>query len=151
MEGTSVGGSLASMQCTAGVFLCYTGLMIRLLPLRRTVLLGIMVLGLFPTELLAQSAGSYTPQQLFVGVGTNLNFWQIIGNVSFFLAWAIIPIAVAMFVVGAVLVMLSGVKEDLRQRGKDFLIGSALGIIVVLGAYALFRTVNCFLTEGCGL
>lgn len=125
--------------------------MARLSSLHHSVLPLLLTLALMPAKLHAQSAGSYTPQQLPVGVGTNLNFWQIIGNVSRFLAWAIIPIAIAMFVVGAVLIMLSGVKEDWRQRGKDFLIGSALGIIVVLGAYALFRTVNCFLTEGCML
>ena len=127
--------------------------MIPFAPVRRlAVTLMAMVFSLSPDVLHANAPSSaYSIKTLNVGVGTALNFWQIIGNITRFLAWAITPIAGAMFVVGAVLVMASGIKEDLRQRGKDFLIGSALGIIVVQGAYALFRTVNCFLTEGCSL
>lgn len=87
--------------------------------------------------------------QLRVGVGTSYSFWTILSNISFFMASAIISVATALFVVGAVLVMASGVKEDWRQRGKDFIVGSAMSMIVVLGAYAIYRTVNCFLTPGC--
>lgn len=124
--------------------------MFRLSSLRRALPSIVTLLVLF-SETTEAVQPTYTPQQLPVGVGTNLNFWQIIGNVSAFLAGAIVPVATAMFVVGAVLVLLSGVKEEWRQRGKDFLIGAALSIIVVKGAYALFRTVNCFLTDTCVL
>ena len=126
-------------------FLCYTDEMIRHCPARRFLGLLSLILLLLSDEVAANN----NAPRLLVGVGTNLTFWQILGNISAFLAASIVAISTAMFVVGAVLVMASGVKEDLRQRGKDFLIGSALGIIVVLGAYALFRTVNCFLTPGC--
>lgn len=118
--------------------------MARLLPLRLSAALLSVALLLVPGDMYA-----YNPQTLQVGVGTNLTFWTIVRNIGVFLAGSILAISTAMFVVGAVLVMASGVKEDWRQRGKDFLIGSTLGIIVVLGAYALFRTVNCFLTPGC--
>jgi hypothetical protein len=105
----------------------------------------------FARGMLISQAGTYTPQRLTVGVGTGRTFWEVLAGISAFLATAIIFVSGALFVIGAFMIMVSGVKEDMRQRGKDFLIGSALGIIVVLGAYALFRTVNCFLTPGCAL
>ncbi len=126
-------------QCARAAFLCYTVVMSR----RRFFLRyapPLAALALLPSAARAQ---------LQVGVGTALSFWQVLGNISAFLAGAIVLFSSAMFVVGAVLVMASGVKEDLRQRGKDFIVGSVLGIIVVLGSYALYRTVNCFLTPGC--
>ncbi len=118
--------------------------------LHRTAFFLLLTLTVLPGETYAQSsAGGYAPQTLHVNVGTTLTFWSIVQNIVTFLANSIVLISTAMFVVGAVLMMASGVKEDWKQRGKDFLIGSTLGIIVVLGAYALFRTVNCFLTPGC--
>ena len=78
--------------------------------------------------------------------GTAYAFWTIIGRIIQYLTGAIGAVAVTMFVVGALLVTLSGVKEDLRQKGKDLMIGSVLSLAIVLGAYALLRMVEYFLT-----
>lgn len=82
---------------------------------------------------------------LCVGVGTSLGFFVIIQRIITFLAASIGTIAVAMFMVGALLVTLSGVKEDLKQRGKDFMIGSVLALGIVAGAYGVLRMVDFFL------
>lgn len=67
-------------------------------------------------------------------------------NIITFMAGSISAISVAMFVVGALLITLSGVKEDLKQRGKDLMIGSVLALAVVAGAYSILRTIDYFLT-----
>jgi hypothetical protein len=51
-----------------------------------------------------------------------------------------------MFTVGAFMIVLSGVKEDYKQKGKDLMVGAILSIAVVLGAYAILRTVDYFLS-----
>lgn len=55
-------------------------------------------------------------------------------------------IALTMFIVGAFMLTLSGVKEDLRERGKDMMIGSVISMAVVAGAYAILRTIDFFLS-----
>jgi len=84
-------------------------------------------------------------RQLNVGIGTQLTILQILTRLVAFLAYAIVPIAGAMFLVGAFMIILSGAKEDYKQRGKDLMIGSLMGIGVTLGAYAILRTVSFFL------
>jgi len=87
--------------------------------------------------------------KLFVnttGAAGGYNFWGIIGRIIDYLAGAIGAVAITMFVVGAFLVTLSGIKEDWRQKGKDLMIGSAMSLAVVLGSYAILRMLEYFLT-----
>lgn len=79
-------------------------------------------------------------------LGRAYNFWEILGNIMKYLTGAIGAVAITMFVVGALFLTLSGIKEDWRQKGKDLMIGSALSLAVVLGAYAILRMVEYFLT-----
>lgn len=83
--------------------------------------------------------------KLIVSIGTPSNLQAITMRVVIFLADTITVIATAMFLVGAFMVVLAGAKEDYKQRGKDLMIGSLLSVGVVLGAYALYRTVAAFL------
>jgi hypothetical protein len=78
--------------------------------------------------------------------GRVYEFWTIVTKIMEYLAGAIGAVAVTMFVVGALLVTLSGIKEDWRQKGKDLMIGSVMSLAVVLGSYALLRMVQYFLT-----
>lgn len=78
--------------------------------------------------------------------GNTYQFWTIIESVMDYLTGAIGAVAITMFVVGALLVTLSGIKEDWRQKGKDFMIGAVMSLAVVLGAYALLRMLEYFLT-----
>jgi len=80
------------------------------------------------------------------GAAGGYNFWGIIGRIIDYLAGAIGAVAITMFVVGAFLVTLSGIKEDWRQKGKDLMIGSAMSLAVVLGSYAILRMLEYFLT-----
>lgn len=83
--------------------------------------------------------------QLNVDIGTKLDIWTILQRIITFLATSITAIGGAMFLVGAFMIILSGAKEDYKQKGKDLMIGSLLGVGVVLGAYAILRTVAFFL------
>ena len=83
--------------------------------------------------------------QLNVTIGTEFDAGTIIQRIINFLATSITAVASAMFVVGAFMIVLSGAKEDFKQQGKDLMIGSAMGIGVTLGAYAIWRTVMYFL------
>lgn len=89
---------------------------------------------------------AFAQRTLNVGIGTGLNFYQIADRIITYLAATIGPFAVVMFIVGAFLVTVSGVKEDYKQKGKDLMIGSIFSIAVVTGAYALLRTVDYFLS-----
>jgi hypothetical protein len=77
--------------------------------------------------------------------GTTFDFATIAQRIITFLAASITTVASGMFMVGAFMIVLSGAKEDFKQRGKDLMIGSLMSVGVVLGAYAIYRTVAIFL------
>ncbi len=81
-----------------------------------------------------------------LGVQGGYQFWPTIGRIMEYLTGAIGAVAIAMFVIGALFVTLSGIKEDWRQKGKDLMIGSVMSLAVVLGAYAILRMLEYFLT-----
>jgi len=118
--------------------LCYTDLMqIRSSIHRLTAFCLITV----PGAVLAEG-----PMHLNVGVGTSYTFWEIMQRIITYLTGSIGAIALAMFVVGAFRITISGVKDDERQKGKDLMFGAVLSLAVVLGAYAILRTVDFFLS-----
>ncbi len=81
-----------------------------------------------------------------MGTGATYTFWTVTGNIITFLAESIGFVAVAMFIVGALMIVLAGVKEENKQKGKDLMLGSVLSMGVVLGAYALLRVIDFFLS-----
>lgn len=93
----------------------------------------------------ALPATAFAARELTVNIGTSYDFQTIAENVTFFLATTITTVASAMFLVGAFMIVLSGAKEDYKQRGKDLMVGAAMSVGVVLGAYAIYRTVASFL------
>lgn len=86
-------------------------------------------------------------RQLIVGTGSSITFWEVMSRIIAFMAGAIPGIALAMFVVGAFMVTVSGIKEEYRQTGKNLMIGAVMSLAVVLGAYAVLRTVDFFLSN----
>lgn len=92
------------------------------------------------------SAMANQPRYLVVGTGTSYTFLDIVSRIITYLTGMIGLIALTMFIVGAFMVTLSGVKEDLRERGKDMMIGSVISMAVVAGAYAILRTIDFFLS-----
>ncbi len=91
------------------------------------------------------AAAEEPPRTLTVNIGTSFDFQTIVLNVIDFLATTITTIATVMFLVGAFMIVLAGAKEDYKQRGKDLMIGSIMSIAVVLGAYAIYRTIGSFI------
>lgn len=85
---------------------------------------------------------------LCIGVGTSFSLWEISNRIIIFLSGSILAIAVTMFVVGSAMIMVSGAREDYKEKGKNLLYGAIISVVVVLGAYALLRTVSCFLSTG---
>lgn len=92
----------------------------------------------------AVSAPLAVSAQLAVG-GVRLSVGQIAGNIINFLAASIGFVAVASFIYGALLITGSGYHEDWRNKGKQIMIDSLIAMAVVLGAYAILRTVTFFL------
>lgn len=88
---------------------------------------------------------SVSAQQLIVDIGTPLSFGQITGNIVNFLAASIGFLTVALFIVGALMLTASGFREEWRNKGKDLMIHSLIAMVIVLGAYAILRTVAFFI------
>lgn len=82
---------------------------------------------------------------LVVDIGTKLSWEQLTGNIINFLAMSIGFLTVAIFIYGALLLTASGAHEEWKNKGKDIMIGSLVAMIIVLGAYAILRTVAFFL------
>ncbi len=78
---------------------------------------------------------------IIVGTGIRIGFTQALGNLMGFLVTTMSGLAVCLFLVGALLMVASRGQEDQMKRGKDIMIGSLIGLAVVLGSYAIYRTV----------
>jgi hypothetical protein len=84
-------------------------------------------------------------QQLVVDIGTPLSWGQLTNNVVTFLAASIGFVSVAIFIFGALKMTASGFNEEWRNQGKDLMVKSLVAMAIVLGAYAILRTVAYFI------
>ncbi len=100
------------------------------------------MISLFLRTLLAPSAVSAALQ---VNIGTVLSWDELTGNIVNFMAASIGFVSVAIFIYGALLMTASGAREEWRNKGKTTMIGALVAMIIVLGAYAILRTVAYFL------
>lgn len=82
---------------------------------------------------------------LVVDIGTKLSWEELTGNIINFLAASIGFLTVAIFIYGALLLTASGAHDEWKNKGKDIMIGSLVAMVLVLGAYAILRTVAYFL------
>jgi len=64
---------------------------------------------------------------------------DVLKNIVSFLGTSIIGICIAVFAIGGLMIILAAGKEDMIQKGKTMMIGSVIGLAVVLGAGALIR------------
>jgi hypothetical protein len=87
----------------------------------------------------------HAARTLGVNIGTALNVEQILTNIINYMAGAIIFVAAVAFAVGAFYITFSRGEPDLVKRGKDMIIGSVIGMAVVLGSFAILRTVFFFI------
>ena len=84
-------------------------------------------------------------RQLSVNLGSNLSVEAILTNIINYMAGAIIFLASVMFVIGAFFITFSRGEADSVTKGKNFMIGSVIGMTIVLGSYAILRTVFYFI------
>jgi hypothetical protein len=101
-----------------------------------------LILGLIA---LLTPLGAQAQRQLPVNIGTALSVEAILTNIINYMALAIIFVAAASFVVGAFFITFSRGDPDQVNRGKSLLIGSLIGMGVVLGSFAILRTVLFFI------
>jgi hypothetical protein len=79
------------------------------------------------------------------GLGVNMSFLALGANFIGSLVLLMIVLCTILFLVGALLLILSRGKEDQVSRGKNLMIGSLIGLAIVLGSYAIISTFLYFL------
>jgi len=99
----------------------------------------ILLLGGFLAPLTAAAQ-----RTLKIGVDTGLTLKQVFENILIFMVQLIPVYAVAAFMIGALMMVISRGKDDGIDKAKKLIIGSVVGMGVVLGAYAIVRTVYWF-------
>ncbi|MEI8230452.1 MAG: TrbC/VirB2 family protein [Candidatus Peregrinibacteria bacterium] len=99
-------------------------------------------MSLFIPAALAQDSSSFVVSSWGYG---KLNWADILRNVMTMLTGTVEIAAVAVFVVGAFFYTMSGVDQNLNSNGKKAMIGSLVGLGIVLGAQAMIRTAAFFI------
>lgn len=97
--------------------------------------LALLVHLLVPSPLLAQD------RSLVVGFGSDITLNQLITNIVNYLARSIVFVSIALFVIGALLLVISRGEGGNFDKGKGLMIGAVLGLAVTLGAAAIIRAV----------
>lgn len=80
-----------------------------------------------------------------VTIGTQYDFQVLAGNLMNYLAGTITTVSALVFIAGAFMMVASRGKEDQVGKGKEMIIGSLVGLCVVLGSYGIYRTVLYFI------
>ncbi len=75
----------------------------------------------------------------------DISVQEAIDNLVTVLQFTVIPVATAIFAVGALLYVLGADKEETKNKGKDFMIGSLIGVAIVLGARAILNLTLYFI------
>ena len=96
-------------------------------------------LGLLPSFAFAQQ------RYIVVNTGVRMTLAAAINKVLVFAVASIVSISTVLFLVGATYLVLGGMKENNVQTGKKLMIGSLIGMGVVLGSYTILRTVIYFI------
>lgn len=103
-------------------------------------LLGTFFLWAAPLVAAAQDY-TYTTWTLPDSISARLSISAILTNVVNYLAASAVFVAAVMFTLGAFYVTFSRGEADTLNRGKGLIIGATVGMAVVLGSYAILRTV----------
>jgi len=102
--------------------------------------------GMFLAPLLASAQASPT---FFMGVCwpgiACINNVTLLGNLinAFFVSAT--AVCVAIFILGAAFMVFSAGNDTPLQKGKGMMTGSLIGLTIIVGSYAIFRTVVFFL------
>lgn len=101
-----------------------------------------MLLSLVPSAYASHPPGMHLP----VYIGTASTFATLVTKITDFLTGLILFVCGVVFVVGALFMVVGGVKEEQKQKGKDLMVSSLIGFAVVLAARAILNTIMFLLT-----
>lgn len=77
--------------------------------------------------------------------GFNVTAADIVSNVQSTLAMSIVALATMGFLLGALLYIAGGQKEELKNRGREFMFGAIIGIAIVMGVNGIVNLVMHFI------
>ena len=80
---------------------------------------------------------------------TVCHVFKLVVNITEFLFKQVaLPLAGLMFLVGGIIMMLSAGSEARYKKGKDILINTLIGLVIVLAAFAIVNTLIMFFADG---
>ncbi len=92
-------------------------------------------------RLLCDHAFALEDRSVVLTTGIRISFAQALQNLTAFLAASIVSVTIVLFLVGAGYLVAAHGKTEMVDKGKKIMIGSLIGMAVVLGSYAILRTV----------
>lgn len=113
--------------------ICYNNLMSRL---PRLLSIGLLAFAPFTAHAFSMS----------VNTGINTSFANILSGVTAILLAGAAPVMLAVFMIGALFMTAAAGDEGRIKKGKDIMIGSLIGLFVILGSYGILRTVLFFIS-----
>ncbi len=73
--------------------------------------------------------------------GIRITVEQALANITGFLAFSIVGISIILFLTGSFMMVISHGQTDLLDKGKKTMKTALIGLSIVLGSYAILRTV----------
>ncbi len=93
-----------------------------------------------PLLLLPLKASALYDRSFEVQTGVRITLEQLFANLYTFLAASIVSICGVLFLIGASYMVASHGDTNMVDKGKKIMIGSLVGMGIVLGSYAILRT-----------
>jgi len=107
---------------------------------------------IFLTIPVFQAAGQATGEGLVPCNGPNCtvcHLFKLIVNITEFLFKQVaLPLAGLLFLIGGIMMISAGGVESRYKKGKDILINTLIGLVIVLAAFAIVNTLMMFFATG---
>ena len=94
-------------------------------------------------RILAETA--YAQRSIVLTTGIRISIAQVFVNLYAFLAITGVGLCTLIFVAGAASLVLSHGDQTKVDNGKKMMIGSLIGVAIIMGSYGILRTVFFFL------
>jgi hypothetical protein len=86
------------------------------------------------------TASALYDRSMVVQTGVRISIEQLFANVYGFAAASVVSITSVLFLIGASYLVASHGDSNMVDKGKKIMIGSLIGMGIVLGAYGILRT-----------
>jgi uncharacterized membrane protein YdbT with pleckstrin-like domain len=96
---------------------------------------------LYATLLMVLPELAAAQRSIVVNTGIRASIPQIMTKIVSFLAVTSVMFTITLFLIGAFKMVMYGYNENKLKEGKDLMIGSLIGLCVILGSYGILRTV----------